>query len=84
MGISLEMLGDYLAITWEVLGTLMCLKKIKKFSESPGTVPVVAKLYKNDSMNRKVNNKQVQPAIPHLGNLFLITMEKLGGNEIWS
>ena len=35
------------------------VKKIKKLSESPGTVPIVAKLYRNDSENRKIDTKQV-------------------------
>ena len=32
-------------------------QKIKKLSETPATVPIVAKLYKIDSKNRKIYTK---------------------------
>ena len=43
------------------------VQKIKKLSETPGTVPIVAKSCKNDSKNRKIAEKLVQPVTPHHG-----------------
>ena len=42
-------------------------QKIKKLSETPATVPIVAKLCMFDSKNRKIAEKIVQPVTPHLG-----------------
>ena len=42
-------------------------QKIKKLSETPATVPIVAKLCMFDSKNRKIAEKLVQPVTPHLG-----------------
>ena len=42
-------------------------QKIKKLSETPGTVPIVAKSCKNDIKKRKIAEKLVQPVTPHLG-----------------
>ena len=42
-------------------------QKIKKLSETPATVPIVAKSCKNDSKNRKIAEKLVQPVTPHHG-----------------
>ena len=42
-------------------------QKIKKLSETPATVPIVAKLCMFDSKNRKIAEKLVQPVTLHLG-----------------
>ena len=42
-------------------------QKIKMLSETPATVPIVAKLCMFDSKNRKIAEKLVQPVTPHLG-----------------
>ena len=46
---------------------ICAVQKIKKLSETPGTVPIVAKSCKNDSKNRKIAEKLVQPVTPHHG-----------------
>ena len=43
------------------------VQKIKKLSETPGTVPIVAKLCMIDTKNREIAEKLVQPVTPHLG-----------------
>ena len=40
------------------------VQKIKKLSETPTTVPIVAKLCIIDSKNRKIAEKLVQPVTP--------------------
>ena len=40
-------------------------------SESLGTVPIVAKSFKKDTKNRKIDKKQVKPVTPHLGQFTL-------------
>ena len=42
-------------------------QKIKKLSETPATIPIVAKLCMIDCKNRKNAKKLVQPVTPHLG-----------------
>ena len=48
-------------------GLISAAQKIKKLSETPATVPIVAKLCMFDSKNRKIAEKLVQPVTPHLG-----------------
>ena len=48
--------------TWPSRG----VQKIQKLSETPATAHRVAKLYINDSKNRKNHDKLVQPVAPHL------------------
>ena len=47
--------------------SISAAQKIKKLSETPATVPIVAKLCMFDSKNRKIAEKLVQPVTPHLG-----------------
>ena len=46
---------------------ISAVQKIKKLSETPATAPIVAKSCKNDSKNRKIAEKLVQPVTPHHG-----------------
>ena len=46
---------------------ICAVQKIKKLSETPGTVPIVAKLCMIDCKNRKIAEKLVQPVTPHFG-----------------
>ena len=43
---------------------ISAVQKIKKLSETPRTVPIVAKLCMIDSRNRKIAEKLVQPVTP--------------------
>jgi len=43
------------------------VQKIKKLSETTGTVPIVAELCMIDCKNTKIAEKFVQPVTPHLG-----------------
>ena len=54
-------------LTWNI----NAVQKIKKLSESPATVPIVAKLCKIDSKKREIDQKEVQPVTPHLGQFTL-------------
>ena len=54
-------------VPYLALGGGSAVQKIKKLSESPATVPIVAKSCKNDSKNRKIAEKLVQPVTPHHG-----------------
>ena len=55
-------------LEYQNISTVQCsaAQKIKKLSETPGTVLIVAKLCMIDSKNRKIAEKLVQPVTPHL------------------
>ena len=56
----------WLGLIWNIC-FISAAQKIKKLSETPATVPIVAKLCMFDSKNRKIAEKLVQPVTPHLG-----------------
>ena len=78
----IDVVSHNLCLMHQILTHINCaVKKITKLSESPGTVPIVAKLYRNDSKNRKTSST-TYPAPRVI--FIVITMGKSGKNEIWS
>ena len=59
--------GSAVLNEFEIDSDISAVQKIKKLSETPRTVPIVAKLCMIDSKNRKIAEKLVQPVTPHLG-----------------
>ena len=65
------------------LKDMALVRRNKKLSESPGTFPIMAKLCKNDSKNRKIEKSSASYAAPWIFGIVII-MEKSGENENWS